>query len=91
VRLAATLPLPRSAAVRTLHPSASPSSPSFLPSEILAQQPGGLAAARNQATAWRDACAVVLAETGRTRRVVGMGWEEKGTFLEYYEQTQRRR
>jgi hypothetical protein len=25
----------------------------------------------------------VLAETGRTRRVRGMGWVEKGSFLEY--------
>ena len=76
--------------MRTLHPNASPSSPSFLLSEILASQPGGLAAARKETTAWRDACAVVLAETGRTRRVVGMGWEEKGGFLEYYAKTQKK-
>jgi hypothetical protein len=26
-----------------------------------------------------------MAETGRSRRVRGMGWVEKGQFLEYFE------
>ena len=79
-------PIPRrSLTVRTLHPSASPSSPSFLPSEILANAPGGLEGAGKDGTgAWREAIATVLAETGRVRRVKGMGWVEKGAFLEYW-------
>ncbi|KAL1405891.1 hypothetical protein Q8F55_007571 [Vanrija albida] len=88
---AATLPLPRSMAVRTLHPSAAPSSPSFLPSEVLASQPGGLAAAKDDKAVWREACGIVLAETGRVRRVPGMGWVEKTSFLEYYAKSKSRR
>lgn len=83
-----TPPLPRASAIRTLHPSMSPSSPSFMPSEILAAQPGGLSSAKDS-TAWRDACAVVLAETGRVRRVPGMGWVEKASFLDYYARSRR--
>jgi len=76
--------------VRTLHPSASPSSPSFLPSEILANAPGGLdAAGKDGKAAWREAIATVLAETGRVRRVKGMGWVEKKGFLEYWSSTKR--
>ncbi|TXT08814.1 hypothetical protein VHUM_02942 [Vanrija humicola] len=88
---AATLPLPRSMAVRTLHPSAAPSSPSFLPSEVLASQPGGLAAAKDDKAVWREACGIVLAETGRVRRVPGMGWAEKTSFLEYYAKSRESR
>lgn len=87
----ATLPLPRSMAVRTLHPSAAPSSPSFLPSEVLASQPGGLAAAKDEKAVWREACGIVLAETGRVRRVPGMGWVEKTSFLEYYAKSRESR
>ncbi|WVR06750.1 hypothetical protein IAU60_003785 [Kwoniella sp. DSM 27419] len=77
--------------IRTLHPSASPSSPSFLPSEILNNAPGGLdAASRSPESAWREAVATVLAETGKVRRTKGMGWTEKGTFLEYWNKAGRR-
>lgn len=89
LRLLSGLPLPRTMAVRTLHPSAAPSSPSFLPSEIIAAQPAGLGSVRADA-AWRDACAVVLAETGKVRRVPGMGWVEKASFLAYYNSKKRR-
>jgi hypothetical protein len=34
--------------------------------------------------------ATVLAETGRVRRVKQMGWVEKGTFLEFWRNNQRR-
>lgn len=82
---------PRSMTVRTLHPSGSPSSPSFLPSEILANTPGGLdSAGKDGKGAWREACATVLAETGRVKRVRGMGWEEKKGFLEYWKSARRR-
>lgn len=84
-RLIAGLPLPREMAVRTLHPSAAPSSPSFLPSEVL----NGLQGVKEDA-AWRDACAVALAETGKVRRVPGMGWVEKASFLAYYNARRRR-
>ncbi|OCF74403.1 hypothetical protein I204_04775 [Kwoniella mangroviensis CBS 8886] len=78
-------PIPsRSLHVRTLHPSASPSSPSFLPSEILHNAPGGLdSAAKDPKAVWREAIGVVLAETGRIRRTKGMGWVEKASFLDY--------
>ncbi|ORY26353.1 hypothetical protein BCR39DRAFT_579037 [Naematelia encephala] len=80
----------RSLLVRTLHPSASPSSPSFLPSEILAATPGGLAGvAKDGRGAMREAIGVVLAETGRVRRVGGMGWVEKKGFLDYWQSTRR--
>ncbi|WWC69859.1 uncharacterized protein I206_103802 [Kwoniella pini CBS 10737] len=72
--------------IRTLHPSASPSSPSFLPSEILNNAPGGIDSTfKDPKAAWREAIAIVLAETGRVRRTKGMGWVEKGQFLEYWE------
>ncbi|WRT66698.1 uncharacterized protein IL334_003659 [Kwoniella shivajii] len=79
-------PIPsRSVHIRTLHPSASPSSPSFLPSEILNNAPGGLDnAAKDPNSVWREATATVLAETGRVRRTKGMGWVEKGGFLDYW-------
>ncbi|BEJ10666.1 hypothetical protein CspHIS471_0100880 [Cutaneotrichosporon sp. HIS471] len=83
-----TPPIPRAAAVRTLHPTNSPSAPTFMPSEILAAQPGGLGAVK-AGTEWRDACAIVLAETGRVRRVPGMGWVEKASFLDYYARSRR--
>ncbi|KAL0245442.1 hypothetical protein I308_104568 [Cryptococcus tetragattii IND107] len=81
----------RSLHIRTLHPAASPSSPSFLPGEILNNQPGGLdAAGKDHKNVWREACAVVLAETGKVRRVKGMGWAEKKAFLEYWARGGRR-
>ncbi|KAK4685093.1 hypothetical protein P7C73_g5070, partial [Tremellales sp. Uapishka_1] len=80
----------RSLHVRTLHPSSSPSSPSFLPSEILASAPGGLdAIVRDGTGAWREAVATVLAETGRVRRVKGMGWVEKKGFLMFWKTGRR--
>ncbi|RSH89072.1 hypothetical protein EHS25_002738 [Saitozyma podzolica] len=81
----------RTLTVRTLHPAASPSSPSFLPTEILASAPGGLEGVGKDGTGvWREAIATVMAETGRVRRVRGMGWVEKSAFLEYWSNTKRR-
>ena len=40
---------------------------------------------------WREAIASVMGETGRSRRLRGMGWVEKGGFLEYYEGKGKRR
>ncbi|WVW84291.1 hypothetical protein I302_106322 [Kwoniella bestiolae CBS 10118] len=79
-------PIPsRSLHVRTLHPSASPSSPSFLPSEILNNAPGGLdGVAKDPKAVWREAIGIVLAETGRVRRTRGLGWVEKAGFLDYW-------
>lgn len=75
----------RSMTERTLHPAASPSSPSFLPSEILSNTPGGVeSAGKDGKGAWREACSIVLAETGRIRRV-RLGWVEKEGFLAYWE------
>lgn len=79
------LPIPKSLHIRTLHPSHSPSSPSFLPSEILSNTPGGFeGVGKNGEGAWREGVAVTLAELGRVRRVRGMGWVEKSGFLGYY-------
>lgn len=81
----------RSVHVRTLHPAHSPSSPSFLPSEILSGVPGGYdGVGKDGRGAWREAIAVTLAELGRVRRVRGMGWVEKSAFLEYYNKRARR-
>lgn len=81
----------RSLHIRTLHPSHSPSSPSFLPSEILSATPGGFdGMGKEGGGAWREAIAVTLAELGRVRRVRGMGWVEKAAFLDYYDKRGRR-
>lgn len=80
---------PQSLSVRTLHPLNSPSSPSFLPSEILSATPGGMEGVKDGQGAWREAVATVLAETGRVRRVKGMGWVEKAGFLEYIARVRR--
>ncbi|KAL7422055.1 hypothetical protein Q5752_003829 [Cryptotrichosporon argae] len=71
----------RTVQLRTLHPSAAPSSPSFLPSEVVSAAGLGRVDERG---VWREAIAIVLAETGRSRRVTGMGWAEKAEFLDYY-------
>lgn len=84
-----TIP-PRTMTVRTLHPSMSPSGPSFLPSEILRNSPGGLEGLESGAGIWKEAIATVLAECGRLRRVRGMGWVEKQGFLDYWKGTKRR-
>ena len=59
---------------------------------MLANAPGGSGSASGagglegvkKESVWREAIATVMAETGRSRRVRGMGWVEKGQFLEYY-------
>lgn len=90
--LATPSPLPsRTLHVRTQNPSHSPSSPSFLPSEILSATPGGYDGVGKDGTgAWREAIAVTLAELGRVRRVRGMGWVEKSAFLDFYAKRSRR-
>lgn len=90
--LATPSPLPsRTLHIRTLHPSHSPSSPSFLPSEILSAAPGGYdGVGKDGKGAWREAIAVTLAELGRVRRVRGMGWVEKSAFLDFYSKRGRR-
>ena len=69
----------RKMSVRVLHPSGSPSSPSWSVAEALGGQTGTMA----------EAVASVIAETGRVRRV-GIGWVEKKGFIEYWEKTERR-
>ena len=45
---------------------------------------------KDGAGAWREAVATVLAETGRGRRLRGMGWVEKEGFLENWNGSRRR-
>jgi hypothetical protein len=66
---------PAKMAVRLLPPSESPSSGSFLASDLLG--PGG---ANPSVT---EACAALIAATGRLKRVAA-GWEDKVAFLEFY-------
>jgi len=62
-----------------------------LPSEILTNAPGGLDdLGKDGKGAWREAIATVLAETGKVRRVKGMGWVEKKGFLDYWKTARKR-
>lgn len=74
-KLASTL-VPLSLSIRLLVPSASPSSGAFLASDFTS--PGS----KND-DVLTEACAALIAEIGKMKRV-GMGWEDKAAFLEFY-------
>jgi hypothetical protein len=62
---------------RLLVPSESPSSGAFLASDVLGAGGSG-------SVTLEEACAVLIAGLGRMKRT-GYGWEEKESFLEFYE------
>ncbi|GJE84450.1 hypothetical protein PsYK624_005260 [Phanerochaete sordida] len=74
-QLASTL-LPLTLSIRLLAPSESPSSGAFLASEFAA--PGS----KND-DVLSEACAALIAQIGKMKRV-GLGWEDKVAFLEFY-------
>ncbi|KAG8703549.1 hypothetical protein FRC08_002766 [Ceratobasidium sp. 394] len=63
--------------IRLLAPSDSPSSGSFMASEVILD--GGVAPTDEIS----EACAVLMAQIAKIKRV-GMGWEDKAAFLEFY-------
>ncbi|KAG8746397.1 hypothetical protein FRC10_005108 [Ceratobasidium sp. 414] len=67
----------QSLSIRLLAPSDSPSSGSFMASEIILDS--GVAPADEIS----EACAVLMAQLAKIKRV-GMGWEDKAAFLEFY-------
>lgn len=69
--------LAQSLSIRLLAPSDSPSSGSFMASEVILD--GGVAPADEIS----EACAVLMAQASKLKRV-GMGWEDKVAFLDYY-------
>ncbi|KAI0335559.1 hypothetical protein GY45DRAFT_1267780 [Cubamyces sp. BRFM 1775] len=73
-KLASTL-APLTCSIRLLAPSESPSSGSFLLSEFLT---GG-----TYADPLAECCAALMAQIGRVKRV-GLGWEDKVSFLKLY-------
>ena len=62
--------------IRLLPPSESPSSRTFLSEDIVAS--GGM---KNFLT---EACAMLTAQVGKLKRT-GQGWEEKTSFLSFYD------
>ncbi|KAK0468316.1 uncharacterized protein EV420DRAFT_1503801 [Desarmillaria tabescens] len=70
----ATSIVPPSVSIRLLAPSESPSSPTFLASDVLT------GSYNDQLS---EACAVLIAQLGKMKRT-GMGWEDKANFLEFY-------
>ncbi|KAK0490979.1 hypothetical protein IW261DRAFT_1388495 [Armillaria novae-zelandiae] len=70
----ATSITPPSVSIRLLAPSESPSSPTFLASDVL------IGSYSDQLS---EACAVLIAQLGKMKRT-GMGWEDKVNFLEFY-------
>ncbi|THH11504.1 hypothetical protein EW145_g637 [Phellinidium pouzarii] len=68
--------MPHTLSVRLLAPSQSPSSASFLISEVLSGNTGG-------DDVFSEVCATLMTELGRLKRT-GMGWEDKTMFLEFY-------
>ncbi|KAG9127684.1 hypothetical protein FRC07_010909 [Ceratobasidium sp. 392] len=69
--------LTQSLSIRLLAPSESPSSGSFMASEVILD--GGVAPVDEIS----EACAVLMAQLAKVKRV-GMGWEDKAAFLEFY-------
>jgi hypothetical protein len=61
--------------IRLMKPSESPGSQLFISSEILSEYTG-----EDQLS---ETCAVLIAHLGKLKRT-GMGWEEKSSFLEFY-------
>ncbi|KAK0453590.1 hypothetical protein EV421DRAFT_1887821 [Armillaria borealis] len=70
----ATSITPPNVSIRLLAPSESPSSPTFLASDVLS------GSYNDQLS---EACAVLIAQLGKMKRT-GMGWEDKANFLEFY-------
>ncbi|KAK0206508.1 hypothetical protein DFS33DRAFT_1315102 [Desarmillaria ectypa] len=70
----ATSITPPTVSIRLLAPSESPSSPTFLASDVLT------GSYNDQLS---EACAVLIAQLGKMKRT-GMGWEDKANFLEFY-------
>lgn len=70
----ATSITPPSVSIRLLAPSESPSSPTFLASDVLS------GSYNDQLS---EACAVLIAQLGKMKRT-RMGWEDKANFLEFY-------
>lgn len=68
--------------IRLLAPSESPSSGAFLASDVLG---GG-----NGSATLEEACAMLIAGLGRMKRTA-YGWEEKESFLEFYEGKEQKR
>lgn len=60
--------------IRLLAPSESPSSGSFLPSDFVSGR---------TADVLGECCAALIAQIGKMKRV-GLGWEDKAAFLEFY-------
>ena len=71
--------------IRLLVPSESPSSGTFLASDALAAAGDG-----SGSVTLEEACAVLIAGLGRMKRIV-YGWEEKQSFLEFYEGKEQKR
>lgn len=61
--------------IRLLAPSESPGSQLFMASEILSDYIGD-----DQLS---EACAILIAQMGKMKRI-GMGWEDKSLFLDFY-------
>jgi len=61
--------------IRLLKPSESPGSQLFISSEILSEYTG-----EDQLS---ETCAVLIAHLGKLKRT-GMGWEDKSSFLDFY-------
>ncbi|CAE6412103.1 unnamed protein product [Rhizoctonia solani] len=69
--------LTQSLSIRLVAPSDSPSSGSFMASEVILDN--GIAPADEIS----EACAVLMAQASKLKRV-GMGWEDKVAFLDFY-------
>lgn len=70
----ATSLVPLNISIRLLDPAESPSSGSFLLSDFLTNLP---------VDPLSEVCAALVAQTGKLKRV-GMGWEDKAAFFEFY-------
>lgn len=77
--VASSLTLP-AVSIRLLNPSESPSSPLFTVSEITTDTE------EDQLT---EVCAVLIAQIGKMKRM-SLGWEDKTSFLKFYEDKKRR-
>jgi len=68
---------PRSISIRLLPPSESPSSATFMVSEVI----GGINAALADHKILRDSCEILIAGMGKMKRTQ-LTWEDKGALLE---------
>lgn len=71
---------PLTASIRLLSPAESPSSGAFLASEFVT----GI----QNSDLLTEACAALIAQIGKMKRV-GLGWEDKVAFLEFYKGKKR--